>query len=353
MERLVRAAGGTSGSPTGLWVATEKVHGANFAFVCSPDWREVRPAKRSALLEPGDPFFGYRPAFAAAAPTVGALAVALAGGDPSVVLVTVFAELYGGSGGSATSSHGRGASAVGDGLEEEEEEKEDAAKPVSVVPEAVQTEITYRPSHGFYLFDAAVTRRRVGDSTGGPEGVHVYCVRDMRLSVRRSQACSWMHTPSACARHHLWYVCLRMHARWCACERRAGCPLCPCMCPSLAPVAQTYLDYLSLCAPFTAACAAAPDLLSWAAPLALGSLDEMCALPVDFKSPLSKVRLRLGCHCHTDPHPLPYTHNISHQSQPAATPTQNTGVSTTSESPLRCFPLSWLRIPFHSWMCGL
>eukprot|EP01125_Pyxidicula_operculata_P016580 TRINITY_DN5724_c0_g1_i1.p1 TRINITY_DN5724_c0_g1~~TRINITY_DN5724_c0_g1_i1.p1 ORF type:complete len:398 (+),score=70.13 TRINITY_DN5724_c0_g1_i1:2-1195(+) len=45
----------------GLWAAMEKVHGANFCFVC--DEQSVRPAKRSDIIAEDDDFFGYRTMF--------------------------------------------------------------------------------------------------------------------------------------------------------------------------------------------------------------------------------------------------------------------------------------------------
>lgn len=82
------------------WVATEKVHGANFSFTVGCGGREVRVAKRGGYLKGGESFFGVwrqrellegekekaRKAFAAVAEM-----------RNGVNSVTVYGELFGGS----------------------------------------------------------------------------------------------------------------------------------------------------------------------------------------------------------------------------------------------------------------
>ncbi|MFD6874074.1 MULTISPECIES: RNA ligase family protein [unclassified Streptomyces] len=80
------------------WVASEKVHGANFAVVCDPTG--VRPAKRRELLgESGlDDFFGVGRIWPALSVAADRCATALRrryGADPTAA-VTVYGELAGG-----------------------------------------------------------------------------------------------------------------------------------------------------------------------------------------------------------------------------------------------------------------
>lgn len=42
------------------WCVTEKIHGANFCFLCDEDGKRIRCAKRTGLLEDSDDFFGYK-----------------------------------------------------------------------------------------------------------------------------------------------------------------------------------------------------------------------------------------------------------------------------------------------------
>ncbi|MEM9070045.1 MAG: RNA ligase family protein [Myxococcota bacterium] len=73
----------------GEWIATEKIHGAN--FTAATDGREVRFGKRKAWLEPSDSFFGWqalRPLLERAA-----LHAARAFGVP----LRLYGELYGGA----------------------------------------------------------------------------------------------------------------------------------------------------------------------------------------------------------------------------------------------------------------
>jgi len=46
-----------NGLTTGMWYATEKVHGANFSFIS--DGKTVEYARRGEVLQPGESFMGY------------------------------------------------------------------------------------------------------------------------------------------------------------------------------------------------------------------------------------------------------------------------------------------------------
>lgn len=79
--------GGTADAAGGTWVATEKIHGAN--FVIAVEHGVVRFGKRKAWLEPADVFFGWQliaPGLADRVRTLGTLA-------PQVVC---YGELFGG-----------------------------------------------------------------------------------------------------------------------------------------------------------------------------------------------------------------------------------------------------------------
>lgn len=79
--------GGTADAAAGTWVATEKIHGANFQLAIANE--VVRFGKRKAWLEPGEAFFGWQliaPALAERARPLGKL-------GPQVVL---YGELFGG-----------------------------------------------------------------------------------------------------------------------------------------------------------------------------------------------------------------------------------------------------------------
>jgi Rnl2 family RNA ligase len=73
-----------------LWVASEKIHGANLC-ICT-DGTEIAVAKRRAVLDAGDPFFGYKRAIAPLVPAVRALFRQLR--DAAWALL--YGELFGG-----------------------------------------------------------------------------------------------------------------------------------------------------------------------------------------------------------------------------------------------------------------
>eukprot|EP01117_Protostelium_nocturnum_P017891 TRINITY_DN7369_c0_g1_i1.p1 TRINITY_DN7369_c0_g1~~TRINITY_DN7369_c0_g1_i1.p1 ORF type:complete len:374 (-),score=116.16 TRINITY_DN7369_c0_g1_i1:4-1092(-) len=132
------------------WCATEKVHGSNFAFVCSfsteresdgsRQLESIKPAKRGDFLSEDDEFFGYRSAFEENLPNIRSLAqqYSLENGqrEPRKVLKTlaVYGELFGGG-----YPH--------PDLQKEEEEESF---------QMVQSEILYHPKLKFAAFDVAI-----------------------------------------------------------------------------------------------------------------------------------------------------------------------------------------------------
>jgi Rnl2 family RNA ligase len=115
------------------WVASEKIHGANLC-ICT-DGTEIAVAKRRAVLDAGDPFFGYRRAIAPLIPAVRALFRRLGGATWALV----YGELFGGH-----YPHPRVAALDG------------------IVP--VQTAIHYCPDVRFCAFDLA-TVDAAGEAT--------------------------------------------------------------------------------------------------------------------------------------------------------------------------------------------
>jgi Rnl2 family RNA ligase len=76
------------------WIATEKIHGANFVFVT--DGREIRCAKRRGYLAPDEDFFGHRALLERMAPAIERAGAAVRARDARVSLVFVHGELFGG-----------------------------------------------------------------------------------------------------------------------------------------------------------------------------------------------------------------------------------------------------------------
>ena len=76
------------------WVATEKIHGANFCVVSNG--AEVRAARRKAYLAPDEDFFGHRPLLERLAPRVIRAAARVLEKDARVAFVFVHGELFGG-----------------------------------------------------------------------------------------------------------------------------------------------------------------------------------------------------------------------------------------------------------------
>ena len=116
-----------------IWIASEKIHGANLCL-CT-DGAEIAVAKRRAVLDAGDPFFGYKRAIAPLLPAVRALFRRLG----NVAWALVYGELFGGH-----YPHPRVAAI--DGIE------------------PVQTAIHYSPDVRFCAFDLA-TVDAAGEAT--------------------------------------------------------------------------------------------------------------------------------------------------------------------------------------------
>jgi Rnl2 family RNA ligase len=77
------------------WVVTEKVHGANFCFLL--DGREVRCAKRKAMLAPGEDFFGHGAVLARLEGRLAALFLAARNAIEGLATLYVYGELFGGA----------------------------------------------------------------------------------------------------------------------------------------------------------------------------------------------------------------------------------------------------------------
>jgi Rnl2 family RNA ligase len=76
------------------WIATEKIHGANFCLVT--DGVQIRAAKRKAYLDEGADFFGHRSLVDRLGPRVRAAAALVREREPGARLVFVYGELFGG-----------------------------------------------------------------------------------------------------------------------------------------------------------------------------------------------------------------------------------------------------------------
>jgi Rnl2 family RNA ligase len=113
------------------WVVMEKIHGANLALASDGD--EVRAAKRKALLDPGDEFFGWGAILERYGDAVRALAKSVAADDGDVASVIVYGELFGGG-----------------------YPHPDVAAVAGVEP--VQTGVWYAPGIEWRAFDVAVVR---------------------------------------------------------------------------------------------------------------------------------------------------------------------------------------------------
>ena len=115
-----------------LWCVTEKIHGANFCFVCDDDGARVRCGKRTSLLSDTDEFFGYkRRLFHAMIPKIQRLYQFVQNTYPQLEKLYVFGELFGGS-----------------------YPHPDVAKIPNI--NAVQTGIWYCPDIEYYAFDLAI-----------------------------------------------------------------------------------------------------------------------------------------------------------------------------------------------------
>jgi Rnl2 family RNA ligase len=77
------------------WVVTEKIHGANFCFVV--DESGIQCAKRRALLEADEDFFGHRSLAARKSDALRSLFAGVRRCDPGVSAIMVYGELFGGA----------------------------------------------------------------------------------------------------------------------------------------------------------------------------------------------------------------------------------------------------------------
>lgn len=113
-------------SPNGVWVATEKIHGAHLVVGC--DGKSARIGKRKAWLEDGDPFFGWQLLRASLLESVRAVQAELGGS------VRLYGEIFGGA-------YPHGDVAALGGLS------------------AVQTGIWYSPGIHYSVFDVVIDDR--------------------------------------------------------------------------------------------------------------------------------------------------------------------------------------------------
>ncbi|CAF2977118.1 unnamed protein product [Rotaria socialis] len=116
-----------------LWCVTEKVHGANFCFLCDNNGQRVRCGKRTSLLSDTDDFFGYkRRLLNEIIPKIQQLYMFVKNKFTNLDKLYVFGELFGGS-----------------------YPHSDVTKVPNV--NAIQTGIWYCPDVEFYAFDLAIT----------------------------------------------------------------------------------------------------------------------------------------------------------------------------------------------------
>jgi Rnl2 family RNA ligase len=76
------------------WVITEKIHGANFCIIFTPD--TIQYAKRKEILTETDDFFDYRKALAGKEKSLQDLADSVRNEQPEAHTVLVYGELFGG-----------------------------------------------------------------------------------------------------------------------------------------------------------------------------------------------------------------------------------------------------------------
>jgi Rnl2 family RNA ligase len=114
------------------WIASEKIHGANFCLVT--DGAEIRCAKRKAYLDPGEDFFGHRALVERLGPSVLAASALVRQREPAARLVFVHGELFGGG-----------------------YPHHDVAPDPLVQP--VQTGCWYSPTIEFFAFDLGLVRQ--------------------------------------------------------------------------------------------------------------------------------------------------------------------------------------------------
>lgn len=126
------------------WIVTEKIHGANFCLIT--DGTSIHAAKRKALLEADEDFFGHRAVLDRKAPAVLRLFGLARERFPGLTRVFLYGELFGGR-----------------------YPHPDVAPDPAVQP--VQTGCWYSPTIELCLFDLAIMRE---NASGAGEGERTY-----------------------------------------------------------------------------------------------------------------------------------------------------------------------------------
>ena len=118
-----------------VWAVQEKVDGANVSFLC--DDLDVRMARRTAVLDPLEPFFGYQEVLERYSGHIYHIYNLLRLSYPALTSIAVYGELFGGH----------------------YPHPDVAPNPLA---RPVQKGIWYAPGHDFYAFDIYVFTRSGG-----------------------------------------------------------------------------------------------------------------------------------------------------------------------------------------------
>ena len=127
--------------PGGAWVATEKIHGANFVVGIGADGA-IRFGKRRAWLDPGEPFFGWQLLAGTLSERARALAMLIRPPELGPARLYLWGELFGG--------HYPG-----------------VASPPGL--SAVQTGVWYAPDLRFAAFDLMIVEETEANKEAGEE----------------------------------------------------------------------------------------------------------------------------------------------------------------------------------------
>ena len=76
------------------WVVTEKIHGANFCVHC--DGKDIKFAKRKAILPENEDFFGYFSLIDSLKSKIIQLFILIKNANKKVVQISIYGELFGG-----------------------------------------------------------------------------------------------------------------------------------------------------------------------------------------------------------------------------------------------------------------
>jgi Rnl2 family RNA ligase len=154
-------------SSSNSWVATEKVHGANFAFVVMHNGEDmkqpvIRAAKRNGYISENDAFFGYSSMFSQNLPLISSCYMAIAQKfqqknlnleaecyERKLEKVIIYGELFGG-----VYNHPRLLKQNENNSSEDNSNGGEANEADEIEP--VQAEIQYHPRLQFYAFDIAL-----------------------------------------------------------------------------------------------------------------------------------------------------------------------------------------------------